>query len=216
MTTKSSNKIQQHIDRIKELLWKQTEAHPQGMPTYYAVLYYGKSVKGGLLDSETYNRRWRLSEVRKTHRFINNLIRKCFGSDVPIWWSIERHRDSVDDEGNTKKGSFHSNLYVGSISDDAIENPSPYLMPLFYKEDECGIPINMRNVDIDNLKLLLLNACIRQAKWVGQHPSSLFLSIIPPEEMEQTFYYGLKDFTTRLEKMDEIIDFGNSSYYKPN
>ena len=74
----------------------------------------------------------------------------------------------------------------------------------------------MRDVDIDNLKLLLLNACIRQAKWVGKHPNSLSLSIIPPEEMEQTFYYGLKNFTTRLEQMDEIIDFGNSSYYKPN
>ena len=207
MNIKQATTTQKHIDRIKELLWKQTLTHPLGMPQYYGVLYYGKSSSGGLLDSETYNKRWSIHEVRKTHRFVNNLIRKCFGSDVPIWWTIERHSDYVSNEGDTKKGSFHSNLYVGSISDDAVENPSPYLMPLFYKEDECGIPINMRDVDIDNLKLLLLNACIRQAKWVGKHPNSLSLSIIPPEEMEQTFYYGLKNFTTRLEQMDEIIDF---------
>ena len=215
MHTKELTKTQLHIDRIKDLLWKQTEAHPLGMPQYYGVLYYGKSANGGLLDSETYNRRWKLSEVRKTHRFINNLIRKSFGSDIPIWWSIERHSDYLSDEGDTRKGSYHSNLYVGAISDDAIENPSPYLMPLFYKEDECGIPINMRNASIDTLKCLLLNACIRQAKWVGQHPNSLSLSIVPPEEMQQAFFYGLKDFTNSMEDMDKIIDFGNSSYYKP-
>jgi len=215
MNTKELTETQRHIDRIKELLWKQTEAHPLGMPEYFGTLYYGRSVNGGLLDSDTYNRRWKISEVRKTHRFINNLIRKSFGESVSIWWSIERHGDKIDAEGNNKKGSFHSHLYVGSISDDAIENPSPYLMPLFYKEDECGIPINMRNVDIDNLKLLLLNACIRQAKWVGNHPSSLDLSIIEPAEKKQTFMYGLKKFTSDLTQMDEVIDFGNSSYYTP-
>jgi len=213
--TKLLSQEQKHIDRIKTLLWKQTENHPLGMPYYYGVLYYGKSFSGDVLSSELYNRRWRLSEVRKTHRFINGLIRKTFGEDIPIWWSIERHSERVDDEGNTKEGSFHSNLYVGAISDDAVEEPPPYLMPLFYKEDECGIPINQRPVDMENLKLLLLNACIRQAKWVGKHPNALQLSMVPPEEMERTFFYGLKEFNSSLEQMDEVVDFGNSSYYKP-
>ena len=215
MTITTTNKVQQHIDRIKQLLWKQTASHPLGMPVYFGTLYYGRSFSGGLLERDLYNRRWKLNEVRKTHRFINNLIRKSFGKDTPIWWSIERHRDYINNENELIEGSFHSHFYVGSINDDAIENPSPYLMPLFYKEDESGIPINMRNVDIDNLKLLLLNACVRQSKWVGQHPNSVDLSIIPPEEMEQTFYYGLKDFNNRLEQMDTTIDWGNSSYYKP-
>jgi len=215
MNIKTVNKTQQHIDRIKQLLWKQTENHPLGMPLYFGTLYYGRSFSGGLLERDLYNRRWKLNEVRKTHRFINNLIRKSFGKDIPIWWSIERHSDYINNENELIEGSFHSHFYVGDISDNAIENPSPYLMPLFYKEDESGIPINMRNLDIDNLKLLLLNACVRQAKWVGQHPNSVDLSIIPPEEMEQTFYYGLKDFNNRLEQMDTTIDWGNSSYYKP-
>jgi hypothetical protein len=213
--TKILSQEQKHIDRIKTLLWKQTENHPLGMPCYYGVLYYGKSFTGDQLESGLYARRWKLNEVRKTHRFVNGLIRKTFGKDIPVWWSIERHSDYVDDEGDTHKGSFHSNVYIGGISDDVIEHPSPYLMPLFYKEDECGIPINQRPVDMDNLKLLLLNACIRQAKWVGNHPNALSLSMVPPEEMEQTFMYGLKNFNTSLQQMDEIVDFGNSSYYKP-
>jgi hypothetical protein len=88
-------------------------------------------------------------------------------------------------------------------------------MPLFYKEDESGIPINMRPVDTENLKLLLLNACIRQAKWVGKHPDALSLSLIPANEMEQTFYYGLKDFNSKLDGLTSIIDWNNSSFYTP-
>ena len=39
--------------------------------------------------------------------------------------------------------------------------------------------------------------------------------MIPPEEMEQTFYYGLEQINNSLEQMDTVIDWGNSSYYKP-
>jgi len=206
---------QHKVDKIKSLLWRQTAEHPLGMPVYYAVLYYGKSFTGNRLVTDDYHKRWDRGEVIKTHRFVNRLVRKAFGEDIPIWWSIERHKDSIDEEGNTKKGSFHSNCYIGAISDSAIELPSPSLMPLFYKEDECGIPINMRPVDTENLKLLLLNACIRQAKWVGKHPDALSLSSIPANEMEQTFYYGLKDFNSKLDGLTSIIDWNNSSFYTP-
>jgi len=215
MTITKLNEQQRCIDKMKSLMWKQTECHPLGMPEYYGVLYYGKSFSGGVLDKDTYNKRWKIKEVRKTHKFVNNLIRKTFGSDIPIWWSIERHSDYTDAEGDTVEGSFHSNVYIGGINDYAIEDPSPYLMPLFYKPDETGIPINMRNVDIEQMKLLLLDACIRQAKWVGSHPSALKLYRVPPSEMEQTFMYGLKDLNSNLEQFDEVIDFDNSSYYKP-
>ena len=213
--TKILSQEQKHIDRIKTLLWTQTENHPLGSPVYYGVLYYGKSFTGDQLESGLYARRWKLNEVRKTHRFVNRLIRKAFGEDIPVWWTIERHDETIDDEGNIRKGSFHSNCYIGDISDAAIEDPSPSLMPLFYKEDETGIPINMRPVDINQMKLLLLNACIRQAKWVGKHPNALSLSYIPADEMEQTFYYGLKDFNSKLDKLTSIIDWNNSSFYTP-
>ena len=47
MSIKQAATVQKHIDRIKELLWKQTANHPLGMPQYYGVLYYGKPSSGG-------------------------------------------------------------------------------------------------------------------------------------------------------------------------
>ena len=199
---------------VRRLLCKQAMEHPLGAPFYYGVCYYGKSFSGETLDSHLYRKRWDRNEVIKTHAFINKMVRKCFGN-IPIWWSIERHRDFIDEDGNNKMGSFHSNGYFGHIPDSAIEDPSPHLMPLFYKEDDVGIPINMRPVNKENLKLLLLNACIRQAKWVGRHPAALNLSVVPPDEMEQhCFKYGFKDIKDNMDALTYVIDWDNSSFYK--
>jgi len=54
------------------------------------------------------------------------------------------------------------------------------------------------------LKLLLLELCIREAKWVGQHPNSLKLQKVPIEEFEQTFDYGLKDIT-KLDDFNQVV-----------
>ncbi len=206
---------QRHIDRIKQLMWEQTSSHPLGMPQYFGSINYKWAYDGDTLSKLEYGRRYKITEVRKTHRFINKLIRKTFGRDIPIWWFIERHADTIDDDGNPVKGRFHSHFLVGSIDDNAITDPSPYLMPLFYHEDESGIPINMRNVNVEQLKILLLDACIRQAKWVGKYPRALKIESVPNDEMERTYYYCMKRFTSSIDEMDTVIDWGNSSYYKP-
>lgn len=209
-------KTQHNIDKIKALMWQQTLNHPLGMPQYFGTLFYRHAYdKHLLLTDDDKRKRWDINSIRRTHAFINKLIWKTFGRDVPVWWMIERHRDFTDDQGNTKKGMYHSHFYVGSISDDAIENPTPYLMPLFYKEDDMGVPIDMRAVDLDGKKLLLLNACIRQAKYVGNHPASLKLDAVPAYEMERTFYYGLEDFNSNMDDMLTTVDWENSSFYKP-
>ena len=92
------------------------------------------------------------------------------------------------------------------------EDPSGALLPLFYKEDSSGIPINMRKVDMGALKLLLLDACIRQAKWIGNHTNSPLIQEIPPEEFVQTFHYGMKDITN-LDDLNKVFDWENSSFY---
>jgi len=206
---------QKHIDKIKSLMWKQVEDHPLGSPQYFCSFNYGYAFNGGVLSQEEFNMRWDIKKVKSTHAFINKLLRKTFGENLPIWWFIHNHSDSVDNEGNTIKGRFHSHMIMGSISDDAIECPSPYLMPLFYYEDECGVPINCRPVDTENMKTLLLSACIRQSKWVGRHPKALKVDNVPPQEMEQVFHYCARHFTSSLEQMDNLIDWENSSYYKP-
>lgn len=205
-----------HIDRIKHLMWKQTEVHPLGMPKYFASTDYAWRFDGGKLSKVEYNERFMTSKVKKTHRFIRNLVRKTFGSEIPMWFFIDRHSDTKNKEGDAVSGRFHSHFYIGDISDDAITNPSSYLMPLFYKEDESGIPINMRNVDIEGMKLLLLDACLRQSKWIGKYPKALKLDCVPPEEMKTNFYYCLNKINGKtLDKMDTVVDWGNSSFYKP-
>ena len=182
------------------------------LPSYYAVLYYGKSYSGGLLKPEEYRKRWDREEVIKNHSFISRGIRKCFG-DVPTFWLINRHEDHENSEGNCKKGSFHTHLSMGEIPNEAITTPSNALSTLLYKIDKSGIPINIKEVGIDSFKRLLLEMCIREARWIGKHPNSLKLQKVPIEEFEQTFDYGLKDIT-KLDDFNQVVDWQNSSFYQ--
>ena len=63
------------------------------------------------------------------------------------------------------------------------------------------------------LKLLLLEMCIREAKWIGKHPNSLKLQRVPIEEFSQNFDYGLKDIT-KLDDFNLLVDWENSSFYQ--
>ena len=201
--------------KVSNLLIDQIMEHPLGSPEYFVTLYYGKSFTGNQLESESYRKRWDRGEVVKTHKFIKHLIHKSFGDLIPVWFTIERHRDYEDDDGIAKKGAFHTHMYVGSIPDESIANPSPRLMPLFYHEDTSGIPINMRNTTIDGKKQLLLEATISQAKWIVMHPDAVNISSPTQQEMaDNVISYGLKDLTT-LNQLEKVIDWDNSSFYKP-
>ena len=79
--------------------------------------------------------------------------------------------------------------------------------------DQSGIPINFREIGIDSFKRLLLEMCIREARWIGKHPNSLKLQRIPIEEFSQTFDYGLKDIT-KLDYFDQVVDWENSSFFQ--
>jgi len=77
-------KTQCSLDKVKSLLWKQTENHPLGQPRYYAVLNYSYSFKGQHhLQEKDLRQRWDRRSVFNTHSFINGLIRKTFGRDIP-------------------------------------------------------------------------------------------------------------------------------------
>ena len=62
-------------------------------------------------------------------------------------------------------------------------------------------------------KLLLLELCIREAKWAGKHPNSLKLQRVPIEEFSQIYDYGLKDIT-KLDDFNQVFDWENSSFYQ--
>ena len=99
------------------------------------------------------------------------------------------------------------------IPNEAITTPSNTLSTLLYKIDKSGIPINIKEVGIDSFKRLLLEMCIREARWIGKHPNSLKLQKVPIEEFEQTFDYGLKDIT-KLDDFNQVVDWENSSFYQ--
>ena len=50
------------------------------------------------------------------------------------------------------------------------------------------------------------------AKFEEKHPNSLKLQRVPIEEFSQTFDYGLKDIT-KLDDFNQVVDWGNSSFY---
>ena len=57
---------------------------------------------------------------------------------------------------------------MSEIPNEAITTPSNDLLELLGKADQPGIPINIKEVGMKALKLLLLELCIREAKWVGK------------------------------------------------
>ena len=71
------------VGQVKSLLTQQTIDHPLGMPAYYAVLNYTWDSYGRHLDPFDYRKRWDRTEVKKTHRFVTNRLRRCFGADLP-------------------------------------------------------------------------------------------------------------------------------------
>jgi len=147
------------VEKIKKVLITQAS---EFLPSYYAVCYYGKSSSGRLLKPEEYRKRWDRNEVIKTHKFISNRVRKCFG-DIPLFWFSNRHDDYEDIEGNCKKGSFHSDLYIGEIPNEAITAPSNALLELLGKSEQSGIPINIKEVAMRALKLFYWN-CVSEKR----------------------------------------------------
>ena len=84
--------------------------------------------------------------------------------------------------------------------------------PIFNAK-QSGESINIDKIGIDSAKKLLLERCIRKAKWVGNHKNSLRVDPVPIEEFSQTFDYGLKDIT-KLDDFNQVVDWQNSSFYQ--
>ena len=234
----SESKIEERtVHKVRNLLIKQ--ASKFHLP-YYVVLYYGKAFRGNshdpysyFLDPEEYRKRWDRGQIRSTHNFISKQLKKCFG-DIPQFWFINRHNpkrnpseysfelnDPYDPRAHseytplpTKTPPFQTDLYIGQIPDEVITTPSEGLKRLIHKMQQSSTPINISEVGIEGIKPLLLDACIRQAKWVGDHPNSVHMDDVPREEFGNAFDYGLKDLLS-LDDLNDVVDFPNSYFYNP-
>ena len=198
-----------NINTIKRLI---TSHALSWEPKYFVTCFYGRSTDGGYLTPDQYRKRFDREQVRNTHRFIRGHIHKCFGQ-VPMFWTIERHEDRHDPVWGDMKGAFHSHLYLGEIDELAIDHPTNYLKALYFKRDYFGATINSNRINGDNLKLLLLDACLRQSKWIGLYPLSLDIQIINSAEELRTLHYGLKQ-VKQEDDLNNVIDWDRSDLKK--
>ena len=198
-----------HINTIKRLI---TSHALSWEPKYFVTCFYGRSTDGGYLTQDDYRKRFDRGQVRNTHRFIRGHIHKCFGQ-VPMFWTIERHEDRHDPVWGDMKGAFHSHLYLGEIDELAIDHPTNYLKALYFKRDYFGATINSNRTNGDNLKLLLLDTCLRQSKWIGLYPLSLDIQIINSAEELRTLHYGLKQVKEE-DDLNNVIDWDRSDLKK--
>ena len=84
---------------------------------------------------------------------------------------------------------------------------------LYFKRDYFGATINSNRTNGDNLKLLLLDTCLRQSKWIGLYPSSLDIQIINTDEELKTLHYGLKQVKEE-DDLNNVIDWDRSDLKK--
>tara|TARA_B100000214_G_C23541418_1_gene434203 strand:- start:27 stop:239 length:213 start_codon:yes stop_codon:yes gene_type:complete len=68
-----------------------------------------------------------------------------------------------------------------------ITTPSEGLKRLICKIQQSGTPIYISEMGIEGIRPLLLDVCIRKAKWVGDHLNSGLIDYEPREEFGNAF-----------------------------
>ena len=182
-------------------------------PDYFVTLYYGRSFNGNFLSPSEYRKRWDKTEVRKTHKFIRSLLRKCF-PDIKMVFIMERHSETQHPIWGQMKGAFHTHLYLAGVEQYVHLAPDQLLMkkelrkllPMFGSLNHY---LNILRITDTPLIEHLLDECIRQAKWVGSHPDSLDIQSIGHNEFKRTFHYGLKQIDSE-DDLNERIDWHHS------
>ena len=190
-------------------------------PYLYSVIFFGFYDDNGLkLPPSIIRQFWDKEEVNKTCRIIYNSLKETFGMDG-VWMFKERHADLLDENGEVlKKGKFHLNIITSNIKDRFIEEPNRKIRRLLNDNGRMNIPIkDLQYTDIDELKIELVNACIkRAAKWVNRFQYSIKTQLLlEPSDLEDTTLYCLKEFSKKQNPTDftDVVCFKSSDFYKP-
>ena len=190
-------------------------------PYFYAVIFFGFYDDNGLkLPPSIIRQFWDKEEVNKTSRIIYNSLKETFGMDG-VWMFKERHTDLFDENGEVlKKGKFHLNIITSNIKDRIIEEPNRKIRRLLNDNGRMNIPIkDFQYTDIDELKIELVNACIKRASnWVNRFQYSIKTQLLlEPSDLEDTTLYCLKEFSKKQNPTDftDVVCFKSSDFYKP-
>ena len=197
------NSIVQNIQEVSGGQW------------FYSVIHYGNYGNDGLRkDWETmrwmYNKNHMVSSV---HPYLKRLLREHFKVKY-LYFTLERHQSSLEriedgpnlQYGDEKKGKYHTNILISPISDELIRKPHSKLSRLFNE-----IPSRSYGEDLVDLKIDLINSCIRKCPWVNRYTPSVKTQVLNSiKDLTRVGHYSLKDITSKGLDFMEVLDPYNS------
>ena len=211
--TVSTSSISMNKELLSSLLYKQVISADI---KYFITLHFTEWNEYHMkMDIDTIRSYWDINAIRKTCKHIKNLIYDAFDKkrrSINLFFFDERHKNNDPD----KAGKFHIHFLMTDIPDTAIDEPNRTCKYLMGKDNERGNPIeNSVYSDIEEVKVDLLNACIRQAEQIGNHKPSVNIQVIDKGDEKKVLDYCLKQVYNDSKNLLEVIDFQNSNFYKP-
>ncbi len=186
----------------------------------YSVIHYGNYGNDGLKkDWETmrwmYNKNHMVSSV---HPYLKRLLREHFKIKY-LYFTLERHQSALErieegpnlQYGDEKKGKYHTNILISPISDDLIRTPHSKLSRLFNE-----LPSRSYGENLVDLKIDLINSCIRKCPWVNRYTPSVKTQVLNSiKDLTRVGHYSLKDITSKgLDFMDVLDPYNSDTKHK--
>tara|TARA_B100000902_G_C27213001_1_gene865455 strand:- start:490 stop:1158 length:669 start_codon:yes stop_codon:yes gene_type:complete len=204
------NLIVQNIQEVSSSQW------------FYSVIHYGDYGNDGI-RKEWEEMRWMYNKTHmtyKVHPFLKRLLKEHFKNEC-IYFTLERHQgnqEKIEDGphlqyGDTREGKYHTNILISPISDNLIENPHSKLSRLWEEPGRMGLPIHSLQYgeDLIDLKIDLINSCLRKCPWVNRYTPSVKTQVLEDvEDLFNTGHYTLKDISRKGLDFMDVLDTHNS------
>tara|TARA_B100000674_G_scaffold492827_1_gene513719 strand:- start:408 stop:1046 length:639 start_codon:yes stop_codon:yes gene_type:complete len=198
---------------IKHLITQKVQELSQGK-WFYSVIHYGD------WDNDGNRREWDEMKglyhshyMRGVHKRHRNILREHFSRNICLVFTLERHKSKKErievgkylQYGDERNGKYHTNLLIGPITDQVIEEPKSKLKRVLNTLSHH--PYN----DLTDLKIDLINTCIRLHPDVNKYGHSVKTQVLlRPQDLLNTGHYSLKDITKKGLDFMEVLDTENS------
>ena len=215
-------RLEKQLERevVKDLIVQNIQEVSGGV-WFYSVIHYGNYGNDGvLLDWEERKWMYNKEEVRRVHRYLRRLLREHFRVEC-LYFTMERHQSSLEriqegphlQYGDERKGKYHTNILISPISDNLLEEPHSKLSKLWNEPGTMGVPIHSLQYDEDliDLKIDLINSCLRKCPWVNRYGPSVKTQVLDsPDDLWNVGHYSLKDITQLGIDFIDVLDWDNS------
>ena len=219
---------------IQNLIVQKMENLSQGQ-WFYSVIHYGDwDNDGNLREWDERVCLYRKQHMEGVHRRLRRNLREHFSNNISLFFTLERHQGTKErikvcggrtkdgkhkkylQYGDERKGKYHTNLLLGPITDNQIEEPKSKLKRLWDTPGRLGIPISHHPYDEDliDLKIDLINSCLRLHPDVNRYTPSVKTQVLEgPDDLFRTGHYSLKDITNKGLDFMEVLDTENSDLH---